>query len=135
MNRRAAIAAVVTVTALFFVIRLGIAFLSKEVVPHASTDVGNPARGGPTVPLSRDETKRDALAKLQALASEAREAKDTKAASAAYAAHDAVRADDCTKANASLARASESIPKDDRAFGALESATRGVAAYCAMITD
>jgi hypothetical protein len=132
---RFALGAVITVTALFFVIRLAIALLSREVVPGASTEVGDPSRSGPTVPPSRDETKRDAQAKLMTLASEAREAKDTKAASAAYAAHDALRKDDCAATKSSLARAGESIAKEHPAHGALESAQRSVDAYCTMITD
>ena len=133
MNRRAAIAAVVTVTLMFFAIRLGVVFLSREVVPPASTEVGS--RGGPSAPLSREDTKRDALAKLQAVASEAREAKDMKAATAAYQAHDALRSDDCPKASASLARVGETIAKDHRAWGAVESAQRSLDAYCTMPRD
>jgi hypothetical protein len=132
---RFALGAVATVTALFFLIRLAIALLSKEVVPGASTEVGDPTRSGPSVPPSRADTKRDALAKLMTLATEAREAKDTKAATASYAAHEALRADDCGKAKTTLARAGESIPKDHRAFGAFDSAQRSVDAYCVMISD
>jgi hypothetical protein len=135
LKPRAAIAAVVTVTLIFFAIRLGVVFLSKEVVPEASTEVGNASRGGPTTPPTREETKRDAQARLMALGSEAREAKDQKAAFAAFAAEEAVRREDCAGAKASLARAAETIPKDHRANGALESAERALAAYCAMVTD
>lgn len=130
MNRRAAIAAVVTVTLIFVLIRIGIIFLSKEKVPGPSTAAGDPARGGPTALPPREETKPQVQAHIRAFASEAREAKDVKAATAAFDAEDALRRDDCAAAKTSLARAGETIPKDHRAFGALESAQRSVDAYC-----
>lgn len=130
MNRRAAIAAVVTVSLIFFLIRVAVIFLSKETVPHASTAAGDPARGGPSALPPREETKPEVQAHIRAFASEAREAKDMKAATAAFAAEDALRRDDCAATKTNLARAGETIPKDHRAWGALESAQRSVGAYC-----
>lgn len=135
MNRRAAIAAVVTVSLLFFLIRVAVIFLSKETSPHPSTEPGNPARGGPTALPSRDETKRQAQAHVRAFASEAREAKEPKAATAAFDAEDALRREDCAAAKVNLARAAETIPKDHRSFGALDSARRSTDAFCAMLSD
>jgi hypothetical protein len=130
VNRRAAIAAVVTVSLLFFLIRVAIIFLSKEKVPDVSTAPGDPARGGPTALPPKSETKPEVQAHIRGFASEAREAKDMKAATAAFAAEDALRRDDCAGAKADLTRAGETIPKDHRAWGAFESAQRSVDAYC-----
>lgn len=135
MNRRAAVAAVVTVTILFVLIRVAVIFLSKEIVPRPSTEPGDPARGGPTALPSRDETKRQAQAHVRTFATDAREAKEPKAASAAFDAEDALRRDDCAGAKANLARAAETIPKDHRSFGALDSARRSTDAFCAMLSD
>jgi hypothetical protein len=135
VNRRAAIAAVVTVTLLFFLIRVAIVFLSKEVVPGASTEIGDRSRGGPSAPPSREDTKRQAQGHLLALAVEAREAKDPKSATAAYSAEEALRRDDCTGVKTNLTKVGDSLPKDHRARGALESAQRSADAYCAMLTD
>jgi hypothetical protein len=119
VNRRAAIAAVVTVTLVFFLIRVGIIFLSKEKVPDPSTAAGDPARGGPTALPPREETKPQVQAHIRAFASEAREANDPKAATADFAAVYALGRDDCAAAKTNLARAGETIPKDHRVWGDL----------------
>ena len=131
MGRRGAIAAVITVTAIFFAIRLGVRLLAREASSHPPPEIGDPARGGPSALPSPADTKRDAQAKIMTLATEAREADVPKAAVAAYAANDALRADDCARAKEHLGRSGELIPKDHRAHGAYESARQSVDAYCA----
>jgi hypothetical protein len=130
VNRRAAISAAVIVGVIFFLIRFGIRLLAEEAAPPPSPVVDR-SRSSPVLPLSREQAKRDARAKLMMLASEARAAHETNAATAAYDAEQAIGREDCAAAKVALRRAEETIAKDSLTRGALESANRSLDAYCA----
>ena len=129
MNRRAAIAAVVTVSAILFVIRVGIVYLKKEAGPPPSSVVDR-SRSSPVTPPSPSTVKSEAKGKLRMLATEAREANAIRTATAAYDADGALDKDDCAGAQAAMARAADGLAADSPAHGALDTASRSVNAYC-----
>jgi hypothetical protein len=136
VNGRAAISAVVVVSAIFFAIRLGIVLLAKEAVPPPSPVVVNRSPSSPAYqPVSPEQAKRDAQAKLMMLASEARAAHETQTATAAYEAERAVERGECPVAESVLGRVADGIAPESSLKGAAESAARAVDAYCAMVKD